>query len=224
MKQIQIASSELLLLGGYAYKWKTVDKTVELLTARQMELDKQKKPTTTTTTITATNRKRLRHELESTTETATEVVTKARKMMASDDCKDKPIDILVVADAIREKRRLQESERCYHTFERDLELPGVKRSVQVTCRNIEFKDDGDDIVVKKTSAAKLWKRAWPSEVAKAHVLMFLTRNKTAQFEERTKRGTEVYTKTIDWNDDRWCDITQRLTKAVIRIEDNLKRN
>jgi hypothetical protein len=223
MKQILIASSELLLLGGYAYKWKTVDKTVELLTARQMELEKQKEPITTKKTITASNRKRLRHELEGTTTTAEEVVKKARKMMGNDDCKDKPIDILVVADAIRRERE-QANEKSSHTFERDLELPGVKRSVQVTCSNIEFGDDGDDIILKKTSAGKLWKRAWPSDVAKAHVLMFITRNKTVKLEERTKHGTEVYKKTIDWNDDRWRDITQRLTKAVLKIEANLKTN
>ena len=211
MKKITISLSELLLLGGYN-KFKVVDKAVDTVTARQIELEQDEKAITTI----KANRKRLRCGTLTTQTAGEEVVKKALRVV--DNSNEKSVDIF---NSIKEESLPQAP--ISHTFQRELELPGVTRRLVVTCRKLAFTDDRDMIVVKKTRAYKLWKRVWPSDLANLHVRMFLTRTNLSRFEESTKRETEVYKTNVHWNSDRWRDVIQRLTIAIIRIEDNMKQ-
>jgi hypothetical protein len=200
---IHLSVSEFLSLSGYTDRGATVAKTIALVVAREKN-QQQLRPS-------STSQQRTREVLTKGNPTLENIARRAQKLLVTSSSTEQSLEIINVTNDL-----LQTKAEAAKTFRR--KLSGEWGTVQVhgTCEV-----ENGNVVVRKTRGTRLWKRVWPSDSAKLHVQLWITRSNAAKFIESCKNSTSTYTTGVGWNPDRWRDILQRSTPALLKIKTEL---
>jgi hypothetical protein len=206
---LEISVSELLCLAGFtSHARTTVAETVTAVVNREKSKRLETLPTTE-------RRQKIWDFVGKNNPLREKISTRTMKLLATVGDPLQALEIIDVANCLME---LNSEPSTF--FRRKLSGKWGDVEVHGTC---EVQEDGT-VIGRKTRGTRLWKRVWPSDSAKLHVHLWLTKGTIAQFIETCTPNVSTYKTGVAWNSERWRDIVQRLTPSLLKIQQELKSN